>query len=210
MAKLFCIQASPRGGRSKSTIVANAFVEAYEKAHPRDSIEKLNVFDGNLPAFDGLVVQAKYAIMHGKKHTREEAAAWKAVEKTIEQFKSADKYVLSTPMWNFSIPYRLKQYIDILVQPGYTFTYDSQKGYQGLVNNRPLLVIYARGGEYAVGTGGEAFDLQKKYIELIFGFIGFTDIRTIVIEPTLQGGPDVAQQKVDEAIKNAVHLASSF
>jgi len=210
MAKLFYIQASPRGERSKSNTAATAFVEAYKQGHPQDSIEKLNVFDGNLPAFDGLVVQAKYAIMHGKKHTREEAAAWKAVEKTIEQFKSADKYVLSVPMWNFSIPYRLKQYIDILVQPGYTFTYDSQKGYQGLVNNRPLLVIYARGGEYSEETGGEAFDLQKKYIELIFGFIGFADIRAIVVEPTLQGGPDVARQKVEAAIKKAVQLASSF
>ncbi len=210
MAKLLYIQASPRGDRSKSTTVANAFVEAYQKAHPKDSLEKFNVFSPNLPAFDGLVVQAKYTILHGKKHTAEEAAAWKAVEKAIEQFKSADKYLLSMPMWNFSIPYRLKQYIDILVQPGYTFTYDQQKGYQGLVKNKPLLAVYARGGEYAAGTGGEGFDLQKKYIELILGFIGFTDIRTIVIEPTLQGGPDVARQKVDTAVKTAVQLVAEF
>jgi FMN-dependent NADH-azoreductase len=210
MAKLLYIQASPRGERSKSSAVANAFIKAYKQAHPQDKTETLNIFSADLPPFDGLVVQAKYTILHGKKHTAEEAAAWKAVEKTIEQLKSADKYILSVPMWNFSIPYRLKQYVDILVQPGYTFSYDQQKGYQGLVKNKPLLVIYARGGEYAEGSGGETFDLQKKYIELIFGFIGFTDIRTVVIEPTLQGGPDIAQQKVEEAVKNAVQLAAEF
>ena len=210
MSKLLYIQTSPRGERSKSNTVADAFVKAYRQANPKDSIETLNVFTANLPSFDGLTLQAKYTILHGKTHSSEEAAAWKAVEKIIEQFKSADKYVLSVPMWNFSIPYRLKQYIDILVQPGYTFSFDQEKGYQGLVKDKPFLVVYARGGEYAKGTESAAFDLQSKYVELILGFIGFTDIRSIVVEPTLQGGPDTAQQKVDAAVKKAEQLALSF
>jgi hypothetical protein len=80
--------------------------------------------------------------------------------------KSADKYVLSLPMWNFSIPYRLKQYIDILVQPGYTFSV-GENGYEGLVKNKPVLVVYARGGAFPEGSGMEAFDMQKKYMELL-------------------------------------------
>jgi FMN-dependent NADH-azoreductase len=210
MSKLLYIQTSPRGERSKSNRVADAFIKAYKQANQKDSIETLDVFAAELPSFDGLTLQAKYTIMHGKTHSSEEAAAWKAVEKIIEQFKSADKYLLSVPMWNFSIPYRLKQYIDILVQPGYTFTFDKEKGYQGLVKNKPLLVVHARGGEYAKGAESEAFDLQSRYIELIFGFIGFTDIRSIVVEPTLQGGADTARQKIDAAVKKAEQLASSF
>jgi FMN-dependent NADH-azoreductase len=210
MAKLLYIRTSPRGERSKSNSVADAFIEAYRKTHPQDKIETLNVFTADLPSFDGFTVQAKYTIMHGKTHSSEEAAEWKNVEKIIEQFKSADKYLLSVPMWNFSIPYRLKQYIDILVQPGYTFSFDQEKGYQGLVKDKPLLVVYARGAEYTKGTESEAFDLQSKYIELIFGFIGFTDIRSIVVEPTLQGGEDTARQKVNAAIKKAKQLAPSF
>lgn len=210
MGKLLYIQASPRGEHSRSSTVANAFVEAYKQAYPQDSIERLNVFSGNLPAFDGLVVQAKYTILHGQTHTKDELAAWRAVERTIEQFKSADKYVLSMPMWNFSIPYRLKQYIDILVQPGYTFSYDPQKGYEGMIKNKPLVVVYSRGGEYAAGTGAAAFDLQRKYIELIFGFIGFTDIKTIIVEPTLQGGEGITEQKVAAAREQAQRLAASF
>ena len=164
MAKLLYIQASPRGKRSKSNTVADAFVETYKQANPQDTVEVLNLYEEDLPAFDGLAVQAKYSIMHGKEHSSEEVAAWKAIEEVIEQFKSADKYVLSVPMWNFSIPYRLKQYID----------------------------------------------LQSKYIELIFGFIGFADIQTIVVEPTLQGGPDVTEQKVNSAIESARSVAESF
>ena len=132
MAKILYIQASPRKERSKSNQVAAAFLEHYRQKHPKDTIQKLNVFEEQLPSFDGLTVQAKYTIMHGQSHSAEERKAWDAVEKVISQFTNADKYVFSLPMWNFGIPYRLKQYIDILVQPGYTFTV-GPKGYEGLV-----------------------------------------------------------------------------
>ena len=115
MSKLLCIQASPRGERSKSIAVADVFVKTYQQAHPGDDIETLNVFNADLLAFDGLALQAKYTILHGQKHSQEELSAWKAVEAVIEQFTSADKYVFAVPMWNFGIPYRLKQYIDIIV-----------------------------------------------------------------------------------------------
>jgi len=191
-------------------MVADAFVETYKRKHPDDDIVTLNVFDASIPNFDGPAVQAKYTILHGKSHSKEELQAWKEVEKVIEQFSSADKYVLAVPMWNFSIPYRLKQYIDLLVQPGYTFSYSKDIGYRGLVVGKPMLVVYARGGEYPVGTETEAFDLQTKYIELIFGFMGFEDICSVVVEPTLQGGPDVAEARRQAAIGEVQKIGADF
>jgi len=210
MSRLLYIQASPRGKRSHCIAVADAFVEAYRQKNPNDEIVFINVFGASIPKFDGPAVQAKYTIMHGQSHSKEELQVWKDVEKVIEQFVGADKYVLAVPMWNFSIPYRLKQYIDLLVQPGYTFGYSEEKGYEGLVVGKPLLAVYARGGEYSAGGKAEAFDLQRKYIELIFGFIGFKDIRSIVVEPTLQGGPDVAEARRQEAINKAGEIAVTF
>ena len=210
MSKLLYIQASPRGQRSKSITVADAFVEMYKRRHPDDEIVTLNVFSEPIPDYDGPVVQAKYAILHGKEHSEEELQVWKKVEKVIEQFTSADKYLLAVAMWNFSIPYRLKQYIDVLVQPGYTFSYSEDIGYQGLVVGKPMLVVYARGGEYAAGSEAKAFDLQTKYIELVFKFIGFEDIRSVVVEPTLQGGPDVAEEKRQAAIGEVQKIGTDF
>jgi FMN-dependent NADH-azoreductase len=210
MSKLLYIQASPRGKRSHSIAVADAFIEAYEQKHPDDEIVTLNVFDASIPNFDGLAVQAKYTILHGQPHSKEELQVWKNVEEVIEQFTSADKYVLAVPMWNFGIPYRLKQYIDLLVQPGYTFSYSEDTGYQGLVVGKPILAVYARGGEYPPGSGTEAFDLQTKYIELIFGFIGFKDIRSVVVEPTLQGSPVVIEAKRQGAVGKVKEIAAVF
>jgi len=210
MSRLLYIQASPRRRRSKSIAVADAFIDVYKQQRPDDQIETLNLFETPLPDFDALAVQAKYTVLRGKTHSTDQLQAWKAVEAVIEHFMSADRYVLAVPMWNFSIPYRLKQYIDILVQPGYTFNYNPQSGYRGLVTARPILAVYARGGQYSLGSETEAFDMQKKYIELIFGFMGFKDIHSVVVEPTLQGGPDVVAGKVQKAIRQVKQIAADF
>lgn len=208
MAGLLYLQASPRKGRSYCLRAADAFVEAYRQAHPGDEVSTINLFQRDLIAFDGLAVQAKYTILHGRDHTDDEAAAWGAVEALIEEFKAADKYLLAAPMWNFSIPYRLKQYIDILVQPGYTFSYSPEQGYRGLVLGRPICICYSRGGDYSGDFA--SFDLQKKYLETIFGFMGFTDLRSVVIEPTLMGGPEVAKEALDSGIDKARQIAGDF
>ena len=210
MSRLLYIQASPRGQRSYSVRVANAFVEEFKKRNPGDEVTILDVFKKTLPEFDAPAVEAKYAVMHGKEYSEQQLQNWKKVEQAIKEFTSADKYVFAVPMWNFGIPYKLKQYIDILVQPGYTFTYSQEKGYEGLVTGKPAFVAYSRGGQYNPGSGAEAFDLQKQYIELILGFIGFKDIHSVVVEPTLQGGEDTAQEKLDEAIAKAKKIASGF
>ncbi|MFW6162665.1 MAG: FMN-dependent NADH-azoreductase [Planctomycetota bacterium] len=210
MSKILHLQASPRGERSKSIAVATAFLDVYRDGHPDDDVETLDLFETELIAFDGLALRGKYAILHGQEHTDEEAAAWRTVEALADHFKSADKYVLAVPMWNFGIPYRLKHYIDILVQPTLTFNYTPEEGYTGLVTGRRAFVAYARGGEYPEGTEAESFDFQKKHLDTILGFIGITDVQSVVVQPTLMGGPDVAQEKLDAAIEQATQIAADF
>ena len=131
------------------------------------------------------------------------------MEDVIEQFTRADKYLFSLPMWNFGIPYKLKHYIDVLVQPGYTFSFSPEEGYKGLVTDKPIAVIYARGGAYGSGTGAESYDLQKAYLEHILGFIGFKDFQTLLVEPTLVS-PEEKKKIMEETRKQAKVMAASF
>ena len=187
MSKLLYIQASPRIGRSASIAVAEHFLAAYRAKHPGDTVETLNLWETELPEFDGATIDAKYAVMHGQAHTPAQFEAWKAVTRIADRFKSADKYLFSLPMWNFGIPYKLKHFIDVLVQPGLTFTVTPEGGYKGLVTGKPAVAIYARGGAYGPGTGAEGYDAQSAYMRQILGFIGFADIKEIFVEPTLAG-----------------------
>jgi FMN-dependent NADH-azoreductase len=189
--------------------VARAFLDEYRKRAPDDEILELNVFRAELPEFDGPVIQAKYNILRGRESREVEREAWSRVEAVIADFKEADKYVLSLPMWNFGIPYRLKHYFDVLVQPGYTFSSDPESGYTGLVTGKPVVAVYTRGGEYTSDDAAQ-HDLQKPYVEAVLGFIGLTDVRSIVIEPTLAGGPDLAKERVSQAELRARELAGAF
>lgn len=207
MAKLLYIQASPRGDRSTSIAVARHFIATYQAKNSGDQIETLDLWEADLPEFDGDTIKAKYAVLNGQEHTPEQGAAWDAVVKIADQFKAADKILLSLPMWNFSIPYRLKHYIDILAQPGLTFSFTPEEGYRGLVTGRPLAVVQARGGAYGPGSGAEGYDQQSAYVKQIFGFIGFTDIREILVEPTLSPTKD---ETVAAAKLVAANLAAEF
>lgn len=205
MSKLLHIEASPRGARSSSVTVAKHFVDAYKAAHPSDTVETLDLWHAKLPEFDGSTIDAKYAVMHGQQHTPDQAKAWQAVVDIANQFKSADKYVFSLPMWNFGVPYKLKHYIDLLVQPGLAFSFSPDTGYQGLVTGKPAVTIYARGGAYGPGSGAEGYDAQSKYLKQILGFIGFTDVKEIFVEPTL-----ASATSKEEAIAKANPEAEAF
>jgi len=66
-------------------------------------------------------------------------------------------------------------------------------------------VIYARGGEYS-GAESSAFDFQKTYMEMYLGFIGFQDIKTILVEPTLTD-PESAEKVLSAAKEQAIVFA---
>ncbi len=209
MSKILYLQASPRAGQSLSIAVADAFLDAYRRHHPADTVTVLNLFREELPPFDGAVLAAKYAVLNGKPHTPDQAAAWKAIERIASEFAGHDKFVLAAAMWNFSIPYRLKHYLDLIVQPGLTFRFSPESGYSGLVTGKPAFLALARGGEYPPGGPAAAFDFQRPYLQTILGFIGFTEIHTVTVEPTL-GDPERTARSLGEARAKAAEIARSF
>jgi FMN-dependent NADH-azoreductase len=209
MSRLLYIESSPRKERSASIAVTAKFLDSFKKAHPNDEVLKLDLWNKELPPFNGETIAAKYAIMSGKEHTEGQKKAWEPVVRLIEEFKQAEYYLFSLPMWNFGIPYRLKHYIDLLVQPGYAFTFSPQEGYKGLITGKKAVLICARGGAYGAGTGAEAFDLQVPYMRTILQFIGFTDITNILVEPTI--GPEGAKEQAISKVSDiAIKTASSL
>jgi FMN-dependent NADH-azoreductase len=185
MSKLLYIESSPRKDRSASIEVAQSFISTFQDSGTDNEVKTLDLWNEVLPEFDGNRINAKYRVMHGEDPTQGEALAWDEISKIVDQFKAADHYLFSLPMWNFSIPYKLKHYIDLISQPGLTWSFSPETGYQGLVTGKSATLILARGGEYSSSAEAGAMDFQKSYLEMILGFIGFQDINTILVEPTL-------------------------
>lgn len=209
MAKLLYIEASPRKERSLSIAVANHFLARYRKANPEHAVETIDLWAFPLPEFDGYTIDAKYKIMHGLEHSPEEAEAWEHISKIFDRFNDADKYLFSLPMWNFGIPYKLKHFIDIITQPGLSFSFSPETGYTGLVSGKPAVTIYARGGEYSSNDAVRSMDFQKTYFDNSLKFIGFTDIRTILVEPGL-ADPESVEKTMAAAKAEAEKIADRF
>lgn len=92
--------------------MANSYIDAFKTSSTDNSVTILNVWDMNLPEFDADRLNAKYSFLQGQNPSDAEAAAWQEIVAIADQFKDADCYLYSVPMWNFSIPYKLKYYID--------------------------------------------------------------------------------------------------
>ena len=201
--KINYIECSPRGERSHSTKIAQAYIEQAKKNIPDLELNHINPWSLNLPEFDGDMLNAKYSVISGTDPSADEVSAWSKVKNIFDEFNNADHYLFSVPMWNFNIPYKLKHYIDIITQPGMSWSYTPEDGYKGLMTDKTATIIYATGDGYGEGTGFESFDMQKPYVNLWLTFLGFKKIERVVVDRTLFDAETAEKNALDVALKLA-------
>ena len=201
--KINYIECSPRGERSHSTKIAQAYIEQAKKNIPDLELNHINPWSLNLPEFDGDMLNAKYSVIRGTDPSADEVSAWSNVKNIFDEFNNADHYLFSVPMWNFNIPYKLKHYIDIITQPGMSWSYTPEDGYKGLMTDKTATIIYATGDGYGEGTGFESFDMQKPYVNLWLTFLGFKKIEKVVVDRTLFDAETAEKNALDVALKLA-------
>ncbi|HSI92152.1 MAG TPA: NAD(P)H-dependent oxidoreductase [Jiangellaceae bacterium] len=206
MATLLHISSSPRGTESESLALGEVFVETYADAHPGAAIEHWDLWDGSLPEFGPDATHAKMAVFGGVPFDDAQAAAWRRVEAAAERFRAADSYLFTVPMWNHGVPYILKQFIDVVSQPGLLFSFDPQHGYTGLLRGKKAAVIYTS-GVYGPDRGpGFGVDFQMPYFDDWLRWAGVTDIESIYYRPNLavadpEPGRWAAQNRAREVAK---------
>ncbi|HEX5204481.1 FMN-dependent NADH-azoreductase [Paractinoplanes rhizophilus] len=202
---LLHISASPRGDRSESRAIAGTFLETFRSVSPDVPVEEFDLWDGTLPAFGPAAVAAKMAVFAG---AAPEGPEWQAAVDTFRRFDAADRYVFSVPMWNAGIPYVLKQFIDVVSQPGLVFGFDPVAGYSGLLTGKRAAVIYTS-AVYGPGRS-PAFgaDFQAPYFEDWLRWAGIEDIRTVHFRPNLATAE--ADQGRRQAHADARDLAKRF
>ena len=185
MPTLLHISASPRGDRSESLSSADSFLTELRAVRPDVSIETFDLWDGSLPAFGPAAAAAKMAVFAGADPRGEEARAWQAATDTFVRFDAADCYLFSVPMWNHQVPYILKQFIDVVSQPGMVFAFDPVEGYRGLLTGKRAAVIYT-GAVYGEARGKEfGVDHLTPYFEDWLRWTGIHDIGGIHFQPNL-------------------------
>lgn len=206
MTTLLHISASPRGAASESLALAEILIGAYREANPGGAVEHWDLWDGSLPEFGPEAAHAKMAVFGGEVFTDEQAAKWREIESTFARFNNADRYVFSVPMWNAGVPYILKQFIDVVSQPGMIFGFDPEHGYTGLLEGKRAAVIYTS-AVYGEGRGlAFGSDFQAPFFEDWLRWAGVSDIETVHFRPNLatndaEVGRQAAQDRAREVAK---------
>lgn len=185
MTTLLHISASPRGERSESLALAERFLAGLEQAEPNVEIEHWDLWDGTLPGFGPDAVEAKMAVFAGADPEGAAATAWGQARRAFERFDAADRYLFSVPTWNHSVPYILKQFIDLVSQPGMVFGFDPDSGYTGLLRGKKAAVVYT--GAVWGPELDERFgvDFAAPYFETWLRWAGVDDISTVSFRPNL-------------------------
>jgi FMN-dependent NADH-azoreductase len=201
---LFHLRASPRRD-SASSAGADVFLARFRETHPRCDIDTLDLWKETLPDFDGAALEAKYARNAGRAFNDDQREAFAVIARIVARLSLAERVLISTPMWNFGIPYKLKQYVDLIVQPGLTFSFDPTHGYRPLLKDRPTLVILASGSDYVTGMNRGRIDMATPYLREVLRFIGFADPRFVLIGPTVgSAGPiEAARQSAHRRLREA-------
>jgi FMN-dependent NADH-azoreductase len=194
MATILHIDASPRGERSFSRNLTKKFVGAWQQAHPNDQVDYLDLGHTIIPPVNEAWIAAAFS--HTER-TPEMHQALKLSDELIDQFIVADYYVLGVPMYNFNVPANFKAYLDQILRVNRTFT-ASAAGYEGLVTQRKMAIVTARGGSFPANTPMSAFDHQEPFLRTAFGLIGITDL-TFIHADNLGSGAEARANSITAA-----------
>ncbi|WP_027578843.1 NAD(P)H-dependent oxidoreductase [Bradyrhizobium sp. Ai1a-2] len=208
MAKLLHLACSPRAD-SESAAGARVFLDRFRKIRPDWDIDLMDLWRDHLPEFSGAILDAKYARLKGQAFTDAQRDGFAAAERIALRLALADRVLISTPMWNFGVPYKLKQWLDVIIQPGLTFRFDPSRGYLPLLTDRPTLVILASGSDFVTGMNRGRIDMATPYLREALRFIGISSVRFVPIGPTT-GLADAIRTARENAHRRLAEIAVNF
>ncbi|MBD1371706.1 FMN-dependent NADH-azoreductase [Hazenella sp. IB182357] len=207
MANVLYITANPKPEEeSVSLQMGKAFIEAYELANPMDHIIHLDLYKEYIPFLDEDVFNGWNHAFLGLPTTDDERKKLKRINELVDQFVDADKYVFVTPMWNFGSPPVVKAYFDCVCMAGKTYQVLGNETV-GLLLHKQAVHIQARGGFYGQ-NGEQAKEFGDRYIRLILGFMGVSDVHSIIAEGT--SDPYRSKKMMIEAVQQAKAYAPVF
>jgi len=214
MNKTLIINAHPKidDTSSVSLQVFNHFLKAYRELIPdNEVIEQINLYSDLVPMIDKTVLSAWEKQREEQELTNQEQKVTERMSEILQQFKSANTYVIVLPLHNFNIPSKLKDYMDNILIARETFKY-TENGSVGLLKDgRRMLIIQASGSIYTNDDWYTEVDYSQKYLKSMFNFIGIEDYQVIRAQGTaLLTLNEVLQKAYKEAEEAASRLASEL
>lgn len=193
MKTLLKVDASIRNDQSYSKAISTHFLDRWLRIYPDSKIISRDLAAEAPPHISQVLAEAFFAA-DGDKDLLSMS------DSLIAELYESDTIVISTPMYNFSIPSTLKTYIDHIVRINRTFAYDEEGRVKGLLQGKEAIVIVVRGGFFNVA--GQEPDFHFSYLESILRFMGINNIQKFSIEGSampehLKSAMPVVKEEID-------------
>lgn len=175
MSTLLQINSSLFSDQGNSSTLSNEFVKNWLAKHPDGKVIVRDLAKEEIPHLNGAQVQAFFTPAENR--TEAQKALVAASDELVAELANADAVVIGAPLYNFGIPSTLKAYFDQVARAGVTFKY-TETGPVGLLKDKPVYVISARGGFHL----GKPSDTQTGHITHFLNFLGLQSVNHIYAE----------------------------
>lgn len=202
---LLHIDASPRGERSQSRRLGAEYRAAWQAQHADGTVVARDVSAEPPPFVSAAWVEGAFA-----PPTEQSPAAQAAIAVSnhyVEELLNADEVLITTPIYNLSLPAALKAWIDQIVRFGRTFQ-KSANGFEGLVRGKRVVVVVTSGSDFRPNTPGGAYNFLEPYLRAVLGFIGIGDVE-FVYAHSMNQGDAVSVQALAAAREQVAQLAAA-
>ena len=176
MATLLSLDVSPRGDRSISRALGKRFTKQWLQNHPDGRLTYRDLNAPRVPYIDNDWIAGVYAPPDVER-SAEMRKALALSEELIGELLAADVLLISTPMYNFTVPAVLKSWIDYIVRPGFTFRL--APGWPGMLKGKRVKLILVSRDSYEPGTPSETADQATPVLRQVLHFIGIDDVEVV-------------------------------
>lgn len=177
-----------------STKMYDTFIENVQGVN----VTTFDVFAEDMPYFGQDLFNAFGKVQNGETLTDIESRLLAAKQKAMDALTAADVVVFAFPLWNLTIPAKLQTFIDYVFQAGYTFKYNENGQLEGLMTDKKVVILNARGGYYSAPEA-QPMEMSVNYIKNVVGMFGMEIIEEVIIE-----GHNASQDKAQEIIANGL------
>jgi FMN-dependent NADH-azoreductase len=203
--KLLRIDSSARNN-SVSRQMTDKFVTEWLEKNPGGEVIERDLTLTTLPAITEEWSSGSFTDPQKRTAAQRQALAMSDI--FIGEIEAADVIVIGAPMYNFAISAPLKGWIDNIVRPGRTVGF-GPTGPQGLLADKKVFILTARGGSYRPGSARAGHDYQEPYLRLILGYVGLSDVTFLHADNQLRAEAEATRNSAFQQLSALVVAASS-
>lgn len=145
------------------------FLQQYQLMCPIEEVEVLYLYQTEIPRIETtqlLKIWEKESLQ--QEMTSEEQNIAQRSKALLTQFKAHQRIVIVTPMHNFNITSRLKDYMDNILIPRHTFKYTATGSVGLMTNDYQALLLQASGSVYTNADRYTALEFSYYYLKGMF------------------------------------------